>query len=106
METIDFNEVIRDPETISVVGELLYLNKGLPYKGKQTFSDFNDAENGIWWIYGAGSVANTPFPNGYGILVCIKAENFTVQEAFNYNSSLGWRRHKADNGIWTSWKSI
>lgn len=23
METIDFNEVIRDPETISVVGELL-----------------------------------------------------------------------------------
>ncbi len=24
METIDFNEVIRDPETISVVGELIF----------------------------------------------------------------------------------
>lgn len=31
METIDFNEVIRDPETISVVGEL---------KGTDTLPDY------------------------------------------------------------------
>ena len=72
---------------------------GLPYRGKQTFSDFNEAGNGIWNIYGAGLVANSPFPNGYGILVCIKAENFIVQEAFNYNTNSAWRRNRSDNGV-------
>lgn len=88
------------------MGELLSINKALPYNGTQTFSNFNDAKNGIWCIYSAGSVANSPFPNGFGILVCIKAENFTVQEAFNYNTNTAWRRHKSDNNLWTEWKTI
>lgn len=88
------------------MGGLLNIDKGLPYRWKQTFSDFNEAENGIWWINGAGSVANSPFPNGYGILVCIRAEKFIVQKAYNYNTNAGWRRHRDDNGIWSGWKEI
>lgn len=91
---------------MSEVGGLLNIEKGLPYRGTQTFSDFNEAENGIWWIYGAGSVANSPFPNGYGILVCIRAEKFIVQEAYNYNTNSGWRRHRNDYGVWNGWKEI
>lgn len=90
----------------SVVGGLLEYDKGLPYRGKQTFSDFNDAGNGIWLIFDGISLENSPLPNGYGILVCYVANKFVVQELYNYNTNREWRRHRSDYGEWTDWKEL
>ena len=39
METIDFNDVIRDPETISVVGGLLGINEIFKTRGAKSLSE-------------------------------------------------------------------
>lgn len=88
------------------VGGLLEYDKGLPYRGKQTFSDFNDAGNGIWQIYDGFSLENSPLPNGYGTLVCYVASKFVVQELYNYNTNRKWRRLRSDYGEWTDWKEL
>ena len=88
------------------VGGLLEYDKGLPYRGKQTFSDFNDAGNGIWLIVDGFSLENSPLPNGYGTLVCYVANKFVVQELYNYNTNRKWRRHRSDYGEWTDWKEL
>lgn len=89
------------------MGGLLEYDKGLPYRGKQTFSDFNDAGNGIWLIYSSGSVfENSPLPYGYGTLVVYIAASFVVQEAYSHNTNQKWRRNRDDNGVWTDWKAV
>lgn len=88
------------------MGGLLEYDKGLPYRGKQTFSDFDDAGNGIWQIFDGFSLENSPLPNGYGTLVCYVASKFVVQELYNYNTNRMWRRHRSDYGEWTDWKEL
>ena len=110
METIDFNEVIRDPETISVVGELLLNNKLFPFMFKGSLSNFNTRESGYYAVYNLNTEQGLPAgANPYGILIVVGAGNFTTLLYFpDGNKDHFYKRvfyqNNFDSSIWVKFR--
>ena len=107
METIDFNEVIRDPETISVVGGLLKVTNAFRPQGTKMPStfDLNDAKNGIYTLNNNEAYANQPV-KAYGVLISFVDDKFYGYQLFapiENNTILYYRVRGSDTSGWRAW---
>lgn len=109
METIDFNEVIRDPETISVVGGLLEVSMYLKMNTGLLDEDFNNYKNPITISFHQSMKPSVNGPSFNTGILDVRGNleyGWVIQTAY----SLPFRGEKAtrsysESAGWTEWKS-
>lgn len=105
METIDFNEVIRDPETISVVGGLLSSGKLYPYMENNLLTtDFDEIIlSGYCLVMNGQSMLNKPdISDNFWIIKSIIVKNtYQLVEVINLKGDRAIRMRNAGN--WGAW---
>ena len=97
METIDFNEVIRD--NIEVVGGLL--GNPFSYKGGVS-NDFNNYVNTGIYRFTGPLIANNPGFQ-FGQLRVYNDTYYIIQEAISVLSPFNIKKRRRENGSWTDW---
>ena len=104
METIDFNEVIRDPETISVVGELLKINSYFKASARIKPSEIDNVRDNVaYWV---DETDDIPSIKNTCLLVFNNSYNNTIQFIANYSGTTLKYRIKWVSNDWTPWKAL
>lgn len=102
METIDFNEVIRD--NIEVVGELLKINSYFKASARIKPSEIDNVrDNGAYWVDESEDI---PSIKNTCLLVFNNSYNNTIQFIANYSGTTLKYRIKWVSKDWTPWKEL